>query len=137
LPAHEIARAFLREAQSDLNSARALYAAAEYARCIAHAHHTVQKSLKAVMAARGTIVTGRHQASSDFAACCADLSEVDRIGGIAGQLERMAGRAEDPIFADPTRPIWIPSEQFDQSDAQHALADAQFVFECLSEHLQG
>jgi HEPN domain-containing protein len=57
----DIAKAFLREAQSDLNSARVLLSAGEYARCIAHAQQTVEKTLKAVLAARGTIVTGRHQ----------------------------------------------------------------------------
>lgn len=131
----DIARAFLREAQSDLNSARVLFTAAEYARCIAHAQHTVEKTLKAVLAARGTVITGRHQVSSDFSAFCSDLTDAVQIAQIADQLERTGSRSEYPLFGDPTRPIWIPSERFDQGDAQHALDGAVFVFDRLSSYL--
>jgi HEPN domain-containing protein len=131
----DIARAFLREAQSDLHSAQVLLTASEHARSIAHAQQTVEKSLKAVMAARGTVVTGRHQVSSDFATFCADLADAVRITRIAEHLERLGSRSEYPLFGDPNRPIWIPSEQLDQVDAQQALDGALFVFDRLSEYL--
>jgi HEPN domain-containing protein len=130
----DIARAFLREAKSDLNSAQVLDAAAEYARCIAHAQQTVEKCLKAVLAAGGTVVTGRHHVSPDFVAVCSDHPDVVRIARIAEQLERLGSRSEYPLFGDPNRPIWVPSEQLDQGDAQRALDGALFVFERLSEH---
>jgi HEPN domain-containing protein len=130
-----IARAFLREAQSDLNSARVLLAAGEYARCIAHAQHTVEKTLKAVLAARGTIVTGRHQVSPDFASTCADLPDATRIAQIATRLESTGSRSEYPLFGDPSRPIWIPSERYGSTDAQQALDESTWVFDTLAQHL--
>jgi HEPN domain-containing protein len=131
----QVARAFLREAQSDLNSARALIAVGEFARCIAHAQHTVEKALKAVLAARGTVITGRHQVAADFRATCADVPDAVRIAQIAFRLESTGSRSEYPLFGDPNRPIWIPSEQFQQADAQQALDDAIFVFDSLTQHL--
>jgi HEPN domain-containing protein len=131
----DIARAFLREAQSDLNSARVLLSAGEYARCIAHAQQTVEKTLKAVLAARGTIVTGRHQVSSDFASTCADLPDAARIVQIATRLESTGSRSEYPLFGDPNRPIWIPSERFGSSDGQQALDEATHVFDTLAQEL--
>jgi HEPN domain-containing protein len=131
----EIARVFLREAQSDLNSARVLLTAGEYARCIAHAQHTVEKVLKAVMAARGIIVTGRHQVSGDFAASCADVPDAVRIAQIATRLESTGSRSEYPMFGDPSRPIWIPSERYGSADGQQALDDARYVFDTLAQYL--
>jgi HEPN domain-containing protein len=131
----DIARAFLREAQSDRNSARVLIAAGEYARCIAHAQQTVEKVLKAVLAARGTIVTGRHQVSPDFAASCTDIADSARIAQMAARLENAGSRSEYPLFGDPTRPIWIPSERLGPADAQQALAEASEVFDALSQYL--
>ncbi|MBI1925682.1 HEPN domain-containing protein [Candidatus Poribacteria bacterium] len=131
----DIARAFLREAQSDLNSARVLTTVGEYARCIAHAQHTVEKTLKAVLAARGTIITDRHQVSSDFVSLCADVPDVARIAQISARLERMGSRSEYPLFGDPNRPIWIPSERYGHADAQQALDEATFVFDTLAQYL--
>ena len=131
----QIARAFLREAQSDLNSARALIAAGEYARCIAHSQHTVEKALKAVLAARGTVITGRHQVSFDFSSSCADVPDAARITQIASRLENLGSRSEYPLFGDPNRPIWIPSERLGQADAQQALDEATYVFGGPSQYL--
>jgi HEPN domain-containing protein len=131
----DIARAFLREASSDLNSARALLPAGEYARCIAHGQQTVEKALKAVLAARGTIVTGRHQVSSDFAASCSDVPNAAQITQIAIRLESAGSRSEYPLFGDPNRPIWIPSERFGNADAQQALDEATLVFDTLAHYL--
>lgn len=104
----DIARAFLREAQSDLNSACALLTASEYARCIAHAQHTVEKTLKAVLAARGTVITDRHQVSPDFAALCADVPDAARIAQISARLENIGSRSEYPLLATRTAPSGFP-----------------------------
>jgi HEPN domain-containing protein len=131
----DIARAFLRETQSDLNSARVLLAATEFARSIAHAQHTVEKVLKAVLAARGIIVTNRHQVSPDFAASCADIPDASRLARIAARLENTGSRSEYPLFGDPNRPIWIPSERLGDGDARQALDGATDVFDTLSGYL--
>lgn len=131
----QITRAFLREARSDLNSAGILHAAGEHARSILHAQQTVEKVIKAVLAARGIVVTGRHQVSPDFATHCADLPDHAGIARIGARLERIGSRSEYPLFGDPNRPIWIPSEQLNDADAQQALDEATFVFDALSRHL--
>jgi HEPN domain-containing protein len=53
LPANkDIARAFLKEAESDLRSARLLLAGREYSQTIAHCQHATEKILKAALALR-------------------------------------------------------------------------------------
>jgi HEPN domain-containing protein len=133
----QIARAFLREAQSDFNAAGILRTAGEYARSVLHAQQTVEKAVKAVLAARGIIITGRHQVSADFSVNCSDLPDHARITQIAVRLERIGSRSEYPLFGDPNRPIWIPSEQLGDADARQALDEATFVFDTLSQHLAG
>lgn len=131
----QIARAFLREARSDWNAAGILRTAGEYARSILHSQQTVEKAIKAVLAARSIIITGRHRVSADFAANCADLADHTRITRIGARLERIGSRSEYPLFGDPNRPVWIPSEQLGDADALQALDEATFVFDTLARHL--
>jgi HEPN domain-containing protein len=107
----------------------------EYARCIAHTQHTVEKTLKAVLAARGTVIADRHEVSPDFAALCADVPDAAQIAQMGARLESIRSRSEYPLFGDPNRPIWIPSERYGQADAQQALDEATFVFDALAQDL--
>lgn len=44
-------------------------------------------------------------------------------------LERQGSRARYPLFRDPIKPIWIPSEEYKKHDAAKAFGKANFVLE--------
>jgi HEPN domain-containing protein len=53
----DIARAFFKEAESDLRSAKLLLSGKEYSQTITHCQHATEKILKAALALRNIIIT--------------------------------------------------------------------------------
>lgn len=132
----DIARALLREAKSDLNSAGLLLAGGEYSRAIAHCQHSVEKVLKAALTMRGIIITREHIVSPDFLAAYRDFPEAESIAMAVSALEKEGTRTEYPLFGRPDLPIWIPSERYGQEDARQALAKAEYVFQAIADLLK-
>jgi HEPN domain-containing protein len=131
---NEIARAFLVEARTDLRSGRGLSQLGEYARTVTHCQQSVEKALKAMLATQG-LFSATHDVSEPFRTTFPELSEVDRIADIASRLESIGARSRYPLFGRTDLPIWIPSEQYRQPDAQQALDEATFVFNTLTQYL--
>lgn len=131
----DIAKALLREAEADLNSARLLLVGGEYSRAIAHCQHTVEKALKAALALRDIIITREHIVSPDFLAAYQDFPEAEAIAMAVSALEKEGTRTEYPLLGRPDLPIWIPSEHYGREDATKALAKAEYVFQAISDLL--
>lgn len=128
MPKHkDIARALLKEAEADLRSARLLLNGREFSQSIVHCQHAVEKILKAALALRHIIITRQHAVSPDFVAAFPDFVETQEIALAASALEKQGTRTEYPFFGREDLPIWIPSEQYDETDAKDALAKAEYV----------
>ena len=137
MPRHkDIAKALLKEAKADLNSAKLLLAGGEYSRAISHCQHTAEKALKAALALRGIIITKEHIVSPDFLTAYQDFPEAEDIAIAVSSLEKEGTRTEYPLFGRPDLPIWIPSEHYDQEDAKEALAKAEYVFQAIQNLLK-
>lgn len=127
----EIARAYLKEAAADVNSARLLIAGGEYSQAIVHCQHAVEKTLKAALAMRNIIITREHIVSPEFVRVYSDWDEAKEIGLVVSALEKEGTRTEYPFFGRPDLPIWIPSERYGGADAEDALEKAEYVFEVV------
>ena len=80
----QVARAFFKEAHTDLRSARLLRDGGEYSRAVAACQQAVEKAA-----------------------------------------------TRYPLFGRVDLPIWTPSEQYGEDDANEAIADAEFVIEAI------
>ncbi len=130
----DIARAFLKEAEADLRSARLLLAGKEYSQTIVHCQHAVEKILKAALALRNIIITRQHTVSPDFVAAFPDFGEADQVALAVSALEKEGTRTEYPFFGRADLPIWIPSEQYTEAteaDARDALERAEYVHQAV------
>lgn len=132
----EIARAYLKEAAADVNSARLLIAGGEYSQTIVHCQHAVEKTLKAALAMRNIIITREHSVSPEFVRVYSDWDEAKEIGLVVSALEKEGTRTEYPFFGRPDLPIWIPSERYGGADAEDALEKAEYVFEVVGAFLR-
>jgi len=132
----EIARAYLKEAAADVNSARLLIAGGEYSQTIVHCQHAVEKTLKAALAMRNIIITREHIVSPEFVRVYSDWDEAKEIGLAVSVLEKEGTRTEYAFFGRPDLPIWIPSERYGGADAEDALAKAEYVFEVVGVFLR-
>ena len=127
----DIAQAFLKEAETDLRSARLLLAGGEYSQVIVHCQHAVEKTLKAALALRNIIITRQHAVSPDFVTAFADFPEANQISLAASELEKEGTRTEYPFFGRPDLPVWIPSERYNEADARDALDKAEYVYSTI------
>jgi len=132
----QIAQAFLKEARADLRSARLLLAGKEYSQTIVHCQHAAEKTLKAALALRHIIITRQHTVSPDFVAAFSDCAEANQIALAASALEKEGGRTEYPFFGRTDLPIWIPSEQYNETDASDALEKAGYVYRTVTVFLR-
>ncbi len=137
MPTHkEIAQAFLKEAETDLRSARLLLSAKEYSQTIVHCQHAAEKTLKAALALRDIIITKQHAVSPDFFAAYPDFDEANQIALATSSLEKEGTRTEYPFFGRTDIPIWIPSERYNEADAKGALEKAEYVYQTVIVWLQ-
>lgn len=77
-----------------------------------------------------------HQVSPDFLAAFSDFAEANQIALIVSALEKQGTRTEYPFFGRTDLPIWIPSEQYAETDAKDALAKAEYVYQTVVAFLQ-
>jgi len=127
----DIARAFFKEAEADLRSARLLLVGQEYSQVVVHCQHAVEKTLKGALVLRNIIITRQHAVSPDFVTAFSDFPEANQIALAASELEKEGTRTEYPFFGRPDLPIWIPSEQYREADARNALDKAEYVYSTI------
>ncbi len=132
----EIARAFLTESDVDYRVAQLLRGTEFHSRTIASAQQAVEKVVKACLALRG-VVTLEHNLSSLFRALyLADFPEMDELVKHIDGLERHGARPRFPLFQRRDLPIWIPSRDYREEDAAHAMQSADYVVQRVRPHLE-
>jgi len=88
---------------------------------MAHCQHTVEKALKAVLAARDVIITDRHDVSEDLRQTYADWSLCGELADIAIAMESIGFRTEYPLYTH--RPQLGGEDHTAQSTLPHHRAD--------------
>ncbi len=133
------AKKWLDDAQRDLRAAEALFQAELYDRCVTHCQQAVEKSVKAILACFGRWER-THYVSRVL---LQELSE-HNLGDWAGTLTDLA---EDAAQLEPAA-IWsryprrmedriiLPVEQYDEKDADEALALARNACKVAADFVQ-
>jgi len=126
----EVARAFFKEARTDLRSARLLRDGDEYSRAVAACQQAVEKAAKAALALEGIIVM-EHQVADRLVVAFPQMKDVREIARKIKALEWEGTKTRYPLFGRVDLPIWTPSEQYGKEDAHESIANAEFVIEAI------
>jgi HEPN domain-containing protein len=126
----EVAKAFFKEARTDLRSARLLRDGGEYSRTVAACQQAVEKAAKAALTLEGIILM-EHQVADRLVIAFPQMHDVREVGRRIKALEWEGTKTRYPLFGRVDLPIWTPSEQYGEDDANEAIADAEFVVEAI------
>ena len=126
----KVAEAFIKEARTDLRSARLLRDGGEYSRAVAACQQAVEKATKATLALEGIIVM-EHQVADRLVAAFPQMKDVRKIGRKIKALEWEGTKTRYPLFGRVDLPIWTPSDRYTKDDADEAIADAEFIIKVL------
>jgi HEPN domain-containing protein len=124
----EVARAFVKEARVDLRSARLLSDGGEHSRAVAACQQAVEKAVKAALALKGIIVLD-HQVADRLVAAFPRMKNVRQIARKVKALEWEGTKTRYPLFGRVDLPIWMPSDSYNEGDANEAIADADWVIQ--------
>jgi HEPN domain-containing protein len=124
----EVARAFVKEARVDLRSARLLSDGGEHSRAVAACQQAVEKAVKAALALKGIIVLD-HQVADRLVAAFPRMKNVRPIARKVKALEWEGTKTRYPLFGRVDLPIWMPSDSYNEGDANEAIADADWVIQ--------
>jgi len=130
----QIARAFYLEAKADLTMAELAYENGIYSRCVSMSQQVVEEMLKAALAMMDVYGLKEHEVLQYFideyrGILTEDLTS--KIAKIARPIEVEWIRSRYPDWTDPSKPVWAPSEQYDQNSAKKALSGAKDVYKLI------
>ena len=130
----QIARAFCLEAKTDLAMAELAYENGIYSRCVSMSQQVVEKILKAALAMVGFYGLKKHEMLQYFIEEYSEIITEDlmsKIANLAEPIETQWIRSRYPDWTDSTKPVWIPSKEYDQSTAEKALSGAKDVYRLI------
>lgn len=136
---HQIAEAFLIEADTDLKAAKIAYENDIYSRCVFFNQESVEKTLKTGLAVLGVYDLASHKVSNCFSqkfVGIIDASLINEISILAEVVESEWIRSRYPDWEDRSQPIWIPSKQYNKDDAEKALSVARKIHEMIKDILE-
>ncbi|MDD5615516.1 MAG: HEPN domain-containing protein [Candidatus Methanoperedens sp.] len=116
----KIFEALMMEACSDVRSAKLLLDGGEFSRSIYHSQQAIEKAMKASLALKGAIITDDHWVSDRFLQAFPEMPGINNLIRESKYLERQAIKSRYPLFTNPDKPIWIPSQEYSYQDANDA-----------------
>lgn len=131
----DVCIAFIIDAKEDVKAADVLLKNDIFSKSVYHSQQAVEKSLKAVLALNGIFITDEHVVSDKFSLLFSKFNKVREVANEAKFLERQGSKSRYPLFRDPIKPIWIPSQEYKKDDAKKAFEKANFVFKKILEFL--
>ena len=123
----DICNALIIDADEDMRAAEVLLKNSIYSKAVYHSQQVVEKYLKAVLALNAILITDDHVVSDKFSLLFSKFNQVKEVAAEAKFLEKQGSRSRYPLFRDPIKPIWIPSNEYKKQDAQKAIEKARFV----------
>jgi HEPN domain-containing protein len=131
-----IFEALMLEAYSDIRSAKLLLDGKEFSRSIYHSQQAVEKAMKASLALTGAIITDDHWVSDRFIQAFPEVPDVHNLIRDSKYLERQAIKSRYPLFTNPDKPIWIPSREYNEYDANDAYKKANTILKNITQFLK-
>jgi HEPN domain-containing protein len=133
----EIARAFLVEARSDSEAVRVLIGNKQYSLAIYHAQQSVEKLLKACLAAEGKIGIYKHEIFYFFKEALEgkfEDGEMRILVDSVPELEEEWSATRYPGWENNR--IWIPSESYTLDDAREMESRMNIASKVLKKYLE-
>lgn len=124
----EIAKAFVKEARTDLRAADLLRQGREFSRAVASCQQAAEKAVKAALALQGILVL-EHQVADRFVTAFPDLPDVRKISRKVRALELEGTKTRYPLFGRVDLPIWTPSDMYTEDDASAAITDTELILQ--------
>ncbi len=128
--------ALMIEAYSDIRSAKLLLDGAEFSRSIYHSQQAVEKAMKACLVLTGAIITDDHWVSDRFKQAFPEMPDIYNLIRDSKYLERQAIKSRYPLFTNPEKPIWIPSREYNNYDANDAYKKATKILKNITQFLK-
>jgi HEPN domain-containing protein len=132
----KIFEALMLEAHSDIRSAKLLLDGAEFSRSIYHSQQAIEKALKASLSLTGAIITDDHWVSDRFKQAFPEMPDMHNLIRDSKYLERQAIKSRYPLFTNPEKPIWIPSCEYNEYDANDAYKKATSILKNITQFLR-
>lgn len=132
----DIFEALMLEANSDIRSAKLLLDGAEFSRSIYHSQQAVEKAMKASLVLTGAIITDDHWISDRFKQVFPEMPDIHNLIHDSKYLERQATKSRYPLFSNPEKPIWIPSCEYNEHDANDAYKKATTILKSITQFLK-
>lgn len=123
----DICNALIIDAKEDLKAAKILLDNSIYSKSVFHSQQVVEKALKAVLALNAIFITDEHVVSDKFNLLFSKFNQLKEVAEEAKFLERQGSKTRYPLFHNPIKPIWIPSREYKNQDAEKALQKADLV----------
>ena len=136
IDAKQIFEALMLEAHSDIQSAKLLLDGTEFSRSIYHSQQAVEKAMKASLVLTGIVITDDHWVSDRFIKAFPEMPNISNLIHDAKYLERQATKSRYPLFTSTDRPIWIPSREYTEDDAEDAYRKANTILRTISQFLK-
>lgn len=133
----EVARAFVVEAGSDREAVGVLIGSKQYNLAIYHAQQSVEKLLKACLAAEGKIGIYKHEIFYFFKGTLGDMFEENAMKTLMDsvpELEEEWSATRYPGWENNR--IWIPSENYTLDDARGMKFKMEAASSVLREFLE-
>jgi HEPN domain-containing protein len=134
--AKQIFEALMLEAQSDIRSAKLLLDGTEFSRSVYHSQQAVEKAMKASLVLIGIVITDDHWVSDRFIKAFPEMPNISNLIHDSKYLERQATKSRYPLFTSAERPIWIPSREYTEHDAEDAYRKANTILRNIKQFLK-
>jgi HEPN domain-containing protein len=132
----QMASAFLREAQADLNVAEMLLAKKEFANSVEHSQQAVEEIIKSALFLKNISVTNNHFVAEIFEKNFSEHPAAKEIVAKARSLEREGNRSQYPTWDRIKRAVISPSKKYGRETAQKFYHDAAWIFHQIASHLK-
>lgn len=132
----KIFEALMLEANSDIRSAKLLLDGTEFSRSIYHSQQAAEKAMKASLALTGAIITDDHWVSDRFKQAFPEMPDIHNLIRDSKYLERQAIKSRYPLFTNPEKPMWIPSREYNENDANDAYKKATTILKNITQFLK-
>ena len=132
----DICNALIIDGKEDLKAAKILLDNGIYSKSVFHSQQIVEKALKAILALNAVFITDEHVVSDKFNLLFSKFNQLKEVAEEAKFLERQGSKTRYPLFHNPIKPIWMPSKEYKEQDAEKALQKAEFVLDKIINFLK-
>lgn len=137
---HELAKALLREAEIDLESAKTHLREKRYHKVVLDAQQTAEKAMKAALACEGVTQIAEHDPSAFFASDIIVIAPEKWVNPLREMLHDVAWLMDQYYLSRypkvKARRVITPMDLYSERDAEEAVSTAEKTLKIVSEFIK-